>query len=123
MGGSVNAIENGYIQQEIANSAYQYQKEVESAERVIVGVNKFTQEKEAITDVLNIDESIRLIQIDKLKRLKQERNNDAVNLALSNLTNAAKTEENLMPFILTAVEEYATLGEIADCLRNVFGEY
>ncbi len=123
MGGSVNAIENGYIQQEIANSAYQYQKEVESAERVIVGVNKFTQEKEAITDVLNIDESIRLIQIDKLKKLKQERNNEAVNLALANLTTAAKTEENLMPFILIAVEEYATLGEIADCLRNVFGEY
>lgn len=123
MGGSVYAIENGYIQQEIANSAYQYQKEVESAERIIVGVNKFTQETEGITDVLNIDESIRYIQTDKLKKLKAERDNDAVNLALNNLTEAAKSDLNLMPFILTAVEEYATLGEIADCMRNVFGEY
>ncbi|RYF10239.1 MAG: methylmalonyl-CoA mutase, partial [Flavobacteriales bacterium] len=123
MGGSVNAIENGYIQQEIANSAYQYQKEVEAAERIIVGVNKFTQEKEGITDVLNIDESIRTIQTEKLNKLKEERNNDAVKLALTSLTAAAKSDENLMPYILTAVEEYATLGEIADCMRNVFGEY
>lgn len=123
MGGSVNAIENGYIQQEIANSAYQYQKEVESADRVIVGVNKFTQETEGITDVLNIDESIRIIQTKKLNKLKQERNNAAVKAALEKLTAATKTNENLMPFILTAVEEYATLGEIADCMRNVFGEY
>ena len=123
MGGSVNAIENGYIQQEIASSAYQYQKEVEAAERIIVGVNKFTQEKEGITDVLNIDESIRTIQTEKLNNLKADRDNHAVKLALTSLTAAAKSDENLMPYILTAVEEYATLGEIADCLRNVFGEY
>lgn len=123
MGGSVYAIENGYIQQEIANSAYQYQKEVESAERIIVGVNKFTQETEGITDVLNIDESIRHIQTIKLNKLKAERDNEAVELALNRLTDAAKSNDNLMPFILTAVEEYATLGEIADCMRNVFGEY
>lgn len=123
MGGSVNAIENGYIQQEIANSAYQYQIEVESAERIIVGVNKFTQEKEGITDVLTIDETIRTIQTDKLNLLKAERNNEAVAIALKNLNDAAKTTQNLMPFILIAVEEYATLGEIADVLRNVFGEY
>ncbi len=123
MGGSVNAIENGYIQQEIANSAYQYQKEIESAERIIVGVNKFTQETEAITEVLNIDESIRTIQTEKLNKLKAERNNDAVKISLENLRDAAKTERNLMPYILAAVEEYATLGEIADSLRSVFGEY
>ncbi|MFD0942162.1 acyl-CoA mutase large subunit family protein [Pedobacter boryungensis] len=123
MGGSVNAIENGYIQQEIANSAYQYQKEVESGDRIIVGVNKFTQQKEGITDVLNIDETIRTIQTEKLKLLKAQRNNDAVNLALDNLQKAAKSDQNLMPYILTAAEEYATLGEIADCMRNVFGEY
>lgn len=123
MGGSVNAIENGYIQQEIANAAYQYQVEIESAERIIVGVNKFTQEKEGITDVLSIDDSIRTIQIDKLKKLKAERNNKAVEIALKKLIEAAKSDQNLMPFILTAVEEYATLGEIADCMRNVFGEY
>ncbi|WP_199136937.1 acyl-CoA mutase large subunit family protein [Pedobacter sp. ASV12] len=123
MGGSVNAIENGYIQQEIANSAYQYQKEIESAERIIVGVNKFTQETEALTEVLNIDESIRTIQTEKLNKLKAERNNDAVKISLENLKEAAKTERNLMPYILAAVEEYATLGEIADSLRSVFGEY
>lgn len=123
MGGSVNAIENGFIQQEIANSAYQYQVEVEAAERIIVGVNKFTQEKEALTDVLNIDETIRTIQTEKLNRLKADRNNAAVSTALSNLKEAAKSDQNLMPFILIAVEEYATLGEIADSLRAVFGEY
>ncbi len=123
MGGSVNAIENGYIQQEIANAAYQYQKEVESVERVIVGVNKFTQQTEAITETLSIDESIRVIQTEKINQLKASRNNDAVKNALENLENAAKSDENLMPFILIAVEEYATLGEIADCLRKVFGEY
>lgn len=123
MGGSVNAIESGYMQQEIANAAYQYQKEIEAAERVIVGVNKFTQETEEITDVLNIDETIRVIQTEKLDKLKEERNTEAVASALKNLSAAAKSDENLMPFILTAVEEYATLGEIADCLRNEFGEY
>ncbi|MGV3547216.1 MAG: acyl-CoA mutase large subunit family protein [Pedobacter sp.] len=123
MGGSVNAIENGYIQQEIANAAYQYQKEVESGERVIVGVNKFTQKEESFDEVFNIDESIRTIQIDKLKKLKAERNNEAVEEALLNLKKAANGTENLMPFILLAVEEYATLGEIANCLREVFGEY
>ncbi len=123
MGGSVNAIENGYIQQEISNAAYQYQIEVESGEKIIVGVNKFTQETEGVTDVLNIDESIRSIQIEKINRLKAERNTDSVVLALKNLNEAANSGQNLMPFILVAVEEYATLGEIADCLRNVFGEY
>lgn len=123
MGGSVNAIENGYIQQEIANASYQYQKEIEAAERIIVGVNKFTQEQEGITDVLRIDESIRQIQTDKLNKLKAERNSENVGLSLENLAKAAKTNENLMPYILTAVEAYATLGEIADCLRKEFGEY
>lgn len=123
MGGSVNAIENGYIQQEIANAAYQYQKEVESGQRVIVGVNKFTQKEDSFDEVFNIDESIRTIQINKLKKLKAERNNLAVEQALLNLKNAANGTENLMPFILLAVEEYATLGEIANCLREVFGEY
>ena len=123
MGGSVNAIESGYMQQEIANAAYQYQKEVESGERIIVGVNKFTQKEDSFDEVFNIDESIRNIQIEKLKKLKAERNNEAVGAALLNLKKAAEGSENLMPFILLAVEEYATLGEIANCLREVFGEY
>nr|WP_199077971.1 methylmalonyl-CoA mutase family protein [Pedobacter sp. ASV19] len=123
MGGSVQAIENGYIQDEIAGASYQYQVEVEEGSRVIVGVNKFTQEQEGITDVMNIDESIRLIQTEKLKKLKQERDNFVVETALNNLKKAAEGTENLMPYILTSVEAYATLGEIADTLRSVFGEY
>jgi len=123
MGGSVNAIENGYIQNEIADAAYRYQLEVEEASRIIVGVNKFTQEKEGINDVFTIDESIRTIQTEKLQKLKAERNGEAVEKALENLRSAAKKSDNLMPFILAAVEEYATLGEIADVLRDIFGEY
>lgn len=123
MGGSVNAIENEYIQNEIADAAYRYQVEVEEATRVIVGVNKFTQEQEGITEVFTIDESIRTIQTEKLSKLKAERDNVAVREALKNLAEAAKGTENLMPYILIAVEAYSTLGEIADTLRNVFGEY
>ena len=123
MGGSVTAIENGYIQNEIAKAAYEYQLEIEAGTRVIVGVNQFTQEKEGITDVMNIDETIRTIQTAKLDALKLERNNEAVAEALVQLKNAAEGTDNLMPHILTAVEAYATLGEIADTLRNVFGEY
>ncbi|WP_316811130.1 methylmalonyl-CoA mutase [Pedobacter heparinus] len=123
MGGAVQAIENGYIQNEIADAAYQYQLEVEQASRVIVGVNRFTQQKEGINEVFTIDESIRTIQTEKLKKLKAERNNEVVEKALNDLMRAAKGTGNLMPFILAAVEAYATLGEIANVLRNVFGEY
>ena len=123
MGGSVNAIENGYIQNEIGNAAYQYQLEIEDGSRVIVGVNKFTQEKEGINDVFTIDESIRTIQTDKLNKLKSERDSAAVEKALNDLLRAAKGRENLMPFILVAVEAYATLGEVSDVMRSAFGEY
>lgn len=123
MGGSVNAIENGYIQNEISAAAYAYQIAVEDGGKIIVGVNKFTQNEEGITDTLKIDESIRTIQTEKLNRLKQERNSAEVASALFNLEKAAKSTDNLMPFILTAVSAYATLGEIADVLRDVFGEY
>ncbi|WP_432710234.1 acyl-CoA mutase large subunit family protein [Pedobacter sp.] len=123
MGGSVTAIENGYIQNEIAKAAYDYQVEVEAGSRIIVGVNQFTQEKEGITDVMKIDESIRIIQTEKLDALKSERDNEAVAEALTQLKIAAEGTDNLMPFILTAVEAYATLGEIADTLRYVYGEY
>lgn len=123
MGGAVNAVENGYIQTEIADAAYQYQVAVEEGTRTIVGVNRFTQEKEGINEVFTIDESIRKIQTDKLLRLKAERNDEAVKKALDDLLNAARGTDNLMPFILSAVTEYATLGEIANILRDVFGEY
>jgi methylmalonyl-CoA mutase N-terminal domain/subunit len=123
MGGSVNAIENGYIQNEIADAAYHYQLDIENDVRVIVGVNKFAQKEEGITDTLQIDETIRTIQTDKLNRLKAERSSANVASALDALKRAAHSTDNLMPYILTAVGVYATLGEIADVLREVFGEY
>ena len=123
MGGSVNAIESDYMQNEIANSAYQYQKEIETGERVSVGVNKFTQLEEGITEVFNIDDSIRKLQTDKLLHLKSIRDNIAVQNALNSLEDAAKGTGNLMPLIIDAVEKYATLGEISDVMRSIFGEY
>lgn len=123
MGGSVNAIEQGYIQNEIANAAYRHQLEVEEGSRVIVGVNKFAQQTESFNEVFTIDESIRTVQAMKLGKLKAERDNEAVLAALDKLKEAAHGTANLMPFILMAVEAYATLGEIADTLRSVFGEY
>jgi methylmalonyl-CoA mutase N-terminal domain/subunit len=123
MGGSVNAIEQGYIQQEIADAAYQYQMDIEAGRQIIVGVNKYQSQEKVNPDVFRVDDSIRQTQVDKINLLKAERNNEAVNLKLAQLKEAAKGTENLMPFILAAVEEYATLGEIADTLRSVFGEY
>lgn len=123
MGGSVKAIEHDYMQQEIAAAAYQYQNDIESGERVLVGVNKFIQPEAVADNVFSVDDSIRQKQIEQKIRLKEERNNTAVSAALQNLAAAAKGTDNLMPYILTAVESYATLGEIADVLRNIFGEY
>ncbi len=123
MGGSVNAIEEGYIQEEIARASYEYQKEVEKAERIIVGVNKFTEKEPAFDKVFKIDDSIRKVQIEKIQKLKKERNADAVQTSLIKLKEYAKSDQNLMPVIIECVEHYATLGEIADTLRSVFGEY
>jgi methylmalonyl-CoA mutase N-terminal domain/subunit len=123
MGGSVEAIENGYIQNEIATASYQHQLEVENGSRIIVGVNKFTQEQENITETMKIDESIRTFQTEQLRMLKTQRNAQMVQKTLDDLRAATGTESNIMPFILASVEEYATLGEIADVLRDAFGEY
>ncbi len=123
MGGSVKAIEQDYLQTEIAASAYQYQKEIEAGERILVGVNKFTEQEAPLKNVFRVDDSIRMHQVQKLQILKAARNRAAVEQALLNLKTAANGTENLMPFILTAVEAYATLGEIADVLRCVFGLY
>jgi methylmalonyl-CoA mutase N-terminal domain/subunit len=123
MGGSVKAIEQDYIQNEIAGAAYQYHTDIENGEKVLVGVNRFTEEEGVPIEVFRVDDSIRLHQIERLKELKSTRDNEAVNHALAALANAAKTDHNLMPYILTCVENYATLGEIADSLRNIFGEY
>lgn len=123
MGGSVNAIEQGFIQDEIASASYEYQKDIESGARVIVGVNKFTENEKALDNVFRVDDSIRTVQTEKLQKLKAERNSAEVNEALSTLKKHAQGTENLMPDIIRAVEAYATLGEIADTLRDVFGEY
>lgn len=123
MGGAVKAIEQDYIQQEIARSAYQYQNEIENGERVIVGVNRFVQEETPAESIFRVDDSIRKMQIDKINSLKASRDNNAVQDVLLQLGTAAKGTDNLMPYILTAVESYATLGEIANTLRAVFGEY
>jgi len=123
MGGSVQAIENGYMQDEIAASAYQYQNDLENESRILVGVNKFVQQENSDTEVFNVDDSIRKIQTDKLNKLKSQRSKQAVEAALNRLEDAARTDSNLMPLIIDAVECYATLGEIADRFRLVFGEY
>lgn len=123
MGGSVAAIEQGYMQEQIARSAYQYQKQIENNEKIIVGVNKYTDMDEQVKPVFKIDDSIRKVQMARLDQLKNERNNTDVEACLNRLSEAAKNGNNLMPHIIDSVETYATLGEIANELRKVFGEY
>lgn len=123
IGGSVAAIEEGFIQNEIAKSAYEYQRNIESGDKIIVGVNKFTVDKEEPVPGFKIDDSIRDIQITKLNNLKAKRNNEKVTTCLQLIEQAANGTENLMPLVVDAVENYCTLGEIADVLRKVFGEY
>ncbi len=123
MGGSVSAIEEGFMQDEIAKSAYQYQKNIENGSKIIVGVNKFETEGSNDTPLLKIDGSIQQMQTEKLKSLRAKRNNAVVKVCLEKLSAAAVGSENLMPFVLNAVENYCTLGEISDTLRKVYGEY
>jgi methylmalonyl-CoA mutase N-terminal domain/subunit len=123
MGGAVKAIESGYIQQEIAESAYRYQKEVESKQRIIVGVNDFQVQEEPLRDILRISPEVERYQKQKLVRVKGERENARVRESLARLKKAAQGADNLLPLILDAVKAYATLGEISDTLRDVFGEY
>jgi len=123
LGGAASAIEQGFIQREIQDSAYRYQREIEKGERVVVGVNKFQVEEKSPKDLLRVDPAVRISQMERLKRLKSERDNVRVKNILSELKNAAEGKDNLMPIILDAVKDYATLGEICDALRDVFGEY
>ncbi len=122
-GGVVACIENGFIQRQIENSAYDYQQEIEKGERVIVGVNKFTVEEEGKQPGLRGDPGVEDAQVQRLLELKKRRNNEKVKETLTSLEIAANREENLMPYISDAVREYATLGEICNVLRKVFGEY
>ena len=123
MGGSVSAIESGFMQEEIAASAYAYQRNIESGEKVIVGVNKFTIDKEIPIPGFKIDDSIRTIQTRKLSALKAKRNQDKVTASLNAIAKAAQGAQNLMPVVIEAVENHCTLGEISDVLRKIFGEY
>ncbi|HOK62494.1 MAG TPA: methylmalonyl-CoA mutase family protein [Soehngenia sp.] len=123
LGGATKAIETGYIQKEIQNSAYKYQMQIESGERIVVGVNKFKVEEEQKKTILKVDPQVEIVQKKKLQKLRQERDNVRVKETIDILTQKAKTDENLMPYILEAVKAYATLGEICGALREVFGEY
>ena len=123
MGGAVNAIEQGFIQEEIARSAYIYNKDIETGEKIIVGVNKFVSKEQEETPVLKIDDSIRQVQSEKLKELRARRDNEKASQCLALIRQKATTTENLMPAVIDAVENLCTLGEIADTLRDVWGEY
>jgi methylmalonyl-CoA mutase N-terminal domain/subunit len=122
-GGAVAAIERGFIQKEIQESAYDYQRSVETGDQIVVGLNKFQQEEAPPTDLLRVDPEVREAQSKSLRTLKEERDGTAVTDALTDLKSCAQGTENLMPPIIKAVQVYATLGEICDTLREVFGEY
>ncbi|MBU1626357.1 methylmalonyl-CoA mutase, partial [bacterium] len=123
MGGMIRAIENGFVQKEIQNSAYEYQREVENAKRTIVGLNNFTIEEQEYQDLLRVNEEVEALQIEKLKEYKTTRNKTKLVGALKRLEEAAKGTDNLMPFIIGAVKSNTSLGEISDLLRGVFGDY
>ena len=123
MGGALEAIKKGYIQKEIRRSAYDYQLAVDSGEQVVVGVNRFTIEEIPELELLEIDESVERRQKEKLGRLRQDRDNEKVNQVLDKVRQVAKSDENIMPVLIETVKTYATVGEITDALRDVFGEY
>lgn len=123
LGGATAAIEKGYMQREIVESAYRYQKEVESKEKIIVGMNEFAIEKEERIKILRVDPAVEERQIEKANKIKRRRNNQEVKNALNQLCHAAKHNENLLPANLVAVRKQATLGEICDVLKTVYGEY
>jgi len=124
MGGAIAAIEKGFMQREITDSAYQFQKEAEAKKQIIVGVNEFLSEEKAPMKILKVNPEVEKKLRERLMQIKRQRNKAKVEKALNNLRRAAEKENvNLMPFIIQAVSEYATLGEVCDVLREVFGEY
>lgn len=123
MGGSVAAIENGWIQNEIIKSAYEYQKAVDKKEKIVIGVNKFVENESVKPELLKIDVKATKNQVKLLKRFKKERNGDLVQTSLKLLLEKARTTQNLFPQIINCVKNNCTLGEIADILREEFGEY
>src|SRR5689334_6435006 len=123
LGGMLHAIESGYVQSEIQKAAYDYQRKIESGQKVVVGLNGFVSEQQRAVSTLRIDPQIERTQVERLHALRDRRDSPKTRSALAALESAAATTQNLVPFILTAVESYATLGEISDALRRVFGEY
>ena len=123
MGGSISAIEQGFMQNEIARSAYEHQRSVESGEKIIVGVNKFQSEVNETIPRLKVDDHIRQVQVEKLQKFRNNRNHGKCDSILQLLNDKASSGENIMPTVIEAVENSCTLGEIADTLREVFGEY
>jgi methylmalonyl-CoA mutase N-terminal domain/subunit len=123
MGGMIPAIERGFPQTEIANASYEYQHSIETGEQKIVGVNAFVEQNEPPIELLHIDESSQQHQLEKLKKLKSQRSNEKVTATLDALKRVAEGRENTMPYILDAVRAYASLGEICDAFRDVFGIY
>ncbi len=123
MGGTLRAIEQGYIQQEIQNAAYDFQQGVDRLENVVVGVNRFQTEGEKAIPIQRIDEALESRQVERLRALRQRRDKAAWEQAIKAIEDAARSDANLMPHIIHAVESYCTVGEISDALRRVFGEY
>ncbi|WP_314315787.1 methylmalonyl-CoA mutase family protein [Negativicoccus succinicivorans] len=124
MGGAVAAIEQGYMQQEMATHAFEYEQEIESGKRTVIGVNKYViEDEEHHTQLLQVDPAVGDRQMAKLNKLKETRDNAAVEKALANVRKVARSEENIMPCLIEAVKTYATLGEICGVLREEFGEY
>ena len=123
MGGVIAAIEAGFIQRQIEDSAYEYQKQIETKERIVIGVNEFQSKESVKVPILKIDKEVEKRQVERLKEVKKNRDNAKVEKTLKNLEQAARSDENLMEYILEAVKEYATIGEIYGVLREVFGEY
>ena len=123
MGGAVEAVKAGYIQKEIMRSAYDFQKAVDSGEQVVVGVNKFTSKEESELDLFELPEEVEKKQVERLNRLRRDRDNEKVSQLLDKVRQVARSDENIMPVLIETVKAYATVGEISDALRDVFGEY
>ncbi len=123
MGGMITAIEKGFPQKEIQEAAYQYQKAVESKEKVVVGVNEFALDHAPAIETLQVSPTLQEHQVQRLQKLRSRRNSVAVKRTLAELKESARSDQNLMPFLVDAVKEYATLGEICDTLKEVFGTY
>jgi methylmalonyl-CoA mutase N-terminal domain/subunit len=123
MGGTLAAIEQGFVQKEIQNSAYRFQREIESGERVYVGINKYTMEEPPPTNLLKVDMSVGGVEAAKLKKLRAERDAGNWKAALDHLREVSQSDENVMPAVIEAVKARATVGEICDVWRGIYGEY